>query len=224
MLMDSCGPLIRVVNVSYGEDTVITLNWGFFFNTIGGGMSGGNADGSCSPPLLPFEGIIQVTGYVIGMRLDQATDQADELEDWDVIGSPSTPPDISVPAFQYENIWFGASPGAFLTGPFKSGKNFGDSGPIGVYATSLNGEEGCYFRPDGNPDFGLWGVGLPPNQGPPNATETGATTSFSWPAIKLKHKESGEEWTKSRWNMSVAHSLIALSVTWREEDQNDPNF
>lgn len=210
-------PLIEIINIHWGEEDV-TLNWAWFFEPIAGSFSGGNPDRTCSPPSFLRNGLLQVTGHMVGLHTEGVAHNPSD--DWDVIGAPSNPGDVSVGALLYEAIWFGNSGIAFLTGPFFDGQNAG-SAVVPVWGTTLNAVEGCYFRPDGNPDVGEWGIGLPPNTGPPNASNTGVTTSFSWPALVLKHKESGVEWSKSRWHVSVAFRTIQLQVTWLESEQGE---
>lgn len=204
-------PLIEIINIHWGTEDV-TLNWLWELTQE---SPGGDFGGSCSPPTLINPGSGQITGYVTTLRPTDASHQPNP--DWTESAAPGEPSTVSFGAAQFETVFISIDGGAFAQNVNKSGSGAG-SMDFQIFGLPLNGEEGCYFRPDGNPDVGVYGVASTFTGFP--ATNTGKIVTLTWPSISIHNSETNQTWTRFRYHVSGLSRAIQLQLTYFEHEQD----
>lgn len=209
MVMDSCGPLVRVLNTVWGEPRIISLNW--VWELTPEAVVLGDA---CTPPVLirPAAGI--ATGYITSLTATGPVHVPNE--EWTESGAPGNPNSVSFGAGLWEFAWI-AEEGVATIDPVNEVGEGAGSIIFPIFGFQLNGEIGCYIRPDENPEFGNTGVGKISTGFPvPN---TGQIVSLTWPSISITNIETGETWTNFQYAVNGTFQTITLTLTYNEEEQ-----
>lgn len=203
-------PLIEIINIHWGEESV-SLNWVWEL-TPNGVILGG----SCGPPTLERPPAGVATGYITGLTPTAPVHVP--AENWNESAQPGNPNPVGLGGGLWEMAWIAEDGSSTIDPVSKIGENAG-SIDFPIHGFELNGEIGCYFRPDENPDFGILGVGKLSSGFPvPN---TGQIVSLSWPRITITNTETGQVWTKSHYHVNGTFQQISLTITFFDFEQGE---